>query len=128
MAVLVRYLSPEWIDAVRAELAETGALAALVDAHSIGVTQVVTDTPDGTVTYHLQVGDGSADFGAGPAEPEDVRFEQDWHTATGVATGHLSAQEAFINGRIRLAGDQQKLLDSQPVFGALDHVFNTVRA
>ena len=45
-----------------------------------------------------------------------------------MATGHLNAQEAFINGRIRLAGDQQKLLDSQPVFGALDRVFNTVRA
>ena len=30
-------------------------------------------------------------------------------------------------GRIRLFGDQQKLLDSQPVFGALDAVFATVR-
>ena len=39
---------------------------------------MVTDAPDGTVTYHLQVGDGAASFGAGPAEPEDVRFEQDW--------------------------------------------------
>ncbi len=128
MAVLVRYLSPEWIDAVQAELAETGVLTDLVDEHSIGVTQVVTDAPGGTVTYHLQVGGGVASFGSGPAEPEDVRFEQDWTTATGVATGHLSAQEAFINGRIRLVGDQQKLLRSQPVFGALDQVFNTVRA
>jgi len=128
MAVLVRYLSPEWIDAVRAELSDTAALADLADEHSIGVTQVVTDTPDGTVTYHLQVGGGAASFGSGPAEPEDVRFEQDWETATGVATGNLSAQEAFINGRIRLAGSQQKLLESQPVFGALDQVFNVVRA
>lgn len=128
MAVLVRYLSPEWIDAVRTELTETGALADLASDHAIGVTQVVTDTPGGTVTYHLQVGGGSASFGSGPAEPEDVRFEQDWTTATGVATGNLSAQEAFINGRIRLTGDQQKLLESQPVFGALDGVFNVVRA
>ena len=128
MAVLVRYLSPEWIDAVQAELTETGVLTDLAGGHTIGVTQVVTDTPDGTVTYHLQIGDGAASFGGGPAEPEDVRFEQDWATATGVATGHLSAQEAFINGRIRLTGDQHKLLESQPVFGALDQVFNTVRA
>lgn len=128
MTVLVRYLSPEWIDAVQAELAATDALAEVVDGHDVGITQVVTDTPDGTVVYHLQVGDGQASFAAGPADPEHVRFSQDWSTATAVATGHLSAQEAFINGRILLVGDQQKLMDSQPVFGALDQVFNTVRA
>ena len=48
---------------------------------------------------------------------------QDWETAVAVATGELNAQEAFIGGRIRLTGDQQKLLDSQPVFRALDGVF-----
>jgi alkyl sulfatase BDS1-like metallo-beta-lactamase superfamily hydrolase len=128
MTVLVRYLSPEWIDAVQAELTATDALAEVPSDIAVGVTQVVTDTPDGDVTYHLQVGEGSAAFATGVADPEHVRFVQDWETATAVATGHLSAQEAFINGRIRLVGDQQKLLESQPVFGALDQVFNTIRA
>jgi putative sterol carrier protein len=54
-------------------------------------------------------------------------MEQDWQTAVAVATGELNAQEAFVGGRIRLFGDQQKLLDAQPVFGALDTVFATVR-
>ena len=56
-----------------------------------------------------------------------MRFEQEWVTATGVATGIVNAQEAFIGGKIRLFGDQQKLMASQPVFQALDEVFNTVR-
>jgi len=75
-----------------------------------------------------RVGDGTASFGAGPAHPEDVRMQQDWDTAVAVATGELNAQEAFIDGRILLTGDQQKLLESQPVFGALDAVFSSVRA
>ena len=50
-------------------------------------------------------------------------MEQDWDTAVAVATGELNAQEAFIGGRIRLTGNQQLLLESQPVFGALDAVF-----
>ena len=79
------------------------------------------------MTYHLQVGDGAASFGAGAAEPEHVRMEQTWDTAVAVATGSLNAQEAFVNGRIRLFGDQQRLLDAQPVFGALDAVFTDVR-
>jgi putative sterol carrier protein len=102
-------------------------LTALAHDHTIGVTQVVSEGPEGEVTYHLQVGDGEAAFGAGPADPEHVRMEQDWATAVAVATGELNAQEAFVTGRIRFYGDQQALIDAQPVFGALDHVFSTVR-
>ena len=102
-------------------------MRAIAESHRIGVTQVVNNGPEGDVTYHLSVGDGEASFGAGPADPEDVKMEQDWDTAVAVATGELNAQEAFIGGRIRLFGDQQKLLESQPVFGALDAVFATVR-
>jgi putative sterol carrier protein len=88
---------------------------------------VISDGPEGDVTYHLQVADGEATFGAGPADPEHVRMEQDWTTAVAVATGELNAQEAFVTGRIRFFGDQQLLIDSQPVFAALDGVFSAVR-
>ena len=123
----VRYLSLQWITELSREVAESEQLARLATNNSIGVTQVVTDGPEGTITYHLEVGDGQARFGAGPADPEDVRMEQDWDTAVAVATGELNAQEAFIGGRIRLTGNQQLLLDSQSVFGALDAVFTAVR-
>lgn len=124
---MVRYLSLDWIDALGDEVAASPELAAAAAEHTIGVTQVVTGGPEGIVVYHLQVGEGAARFGAGPADPEDVRFEQDWDTAVAVATGELNAQQAFITGRIRLYGDQQLLLASQPVFGALDAVFASVR-
>ena len=123
----VRYLSLEWLTELSREVADSEQLARLSSTHSIGITQVVTDGPEGTVTYHLVVRDGGARFGAGPADREDVRMEQDWVTAVAVATGELNAQEAFIGGRIRLTGDQQLLLESQPIFGALDAVFTTVR-
>jgi hypothetical protein len=124
---VIRYLSLEWLDALKAEVAGSEALQALSHEQRIGVTQVVTDGPEGTVIYHLQVGDGAATFGPGQAFPEDVRMEQTWDTAVGVATGTLNAQEAFIKGRILLTGSQQKLVEAQPVFGALDAVFRTVR-
>jgi hypothetical protein len=124
---VIRYLSLEWLEALTAEVADSAELQGLASRHTIGVTQVVTDGPEGTVVYHLQVGDGVASFGAGSAFPEDVRMEQTWETATGVATGTVNAQEAFIKGRILLSGSQQKLVESQPVFAALDSVFRTVR-
>lgn len=124
---MVRYLSLDWISALSDEVAASSHMREIAETHRIGLTQVVSDGPEGDVTYHLVVGDGQASFGAGPADPEDVKMEQDWETAVAVATGELNAQEAFVGGRIRLFGDQQKLLDSQPVFGALDTVFATVR-
>lgn len=124
---MIRYLSLDWIDALSVEVAASDAMRSVAETHSIGVTQVVTGGPEGDVTYHLSVGDGEARFGAGPADPEDVKMQQDWDTAVGVAVGDINAQEAFINGRILMWGDHQKLLDSQAVFGALDAVFSTVR-
>jgi SCP-2 sterol transfer family len=128
LAGVIRYLSLEWIEALTAEVAGHTALQQLASSTDIGVTQVVTDGPEGNVVYHLQVGDGSAAFGPGAAYPEDVRFEQTWETAVAVATHKLNAQEAFINGRILLNGDQQKLMSNGAIFEALDSVFSVVRA
>ena len=62
---MFRYLSLDWIDAVRAAVSASESMRDLADTHDIGVTQVVTDGPEGTVLYHLQVGDGCAAFGRG---------------------------------------------------------------
>ncbi len=123
----IRYLSLAWIRELTREVGESDTLRELADEHTIGVTQVVTDGPEGDITYHLQVGDGQASFGAGPAESEDVKMQQEWTTAVAVATGEMNAQEAFITGKILLFGDQQALMGAQPVFGALDTIFATVR-
>ena len=123
----VRYLSLEWIDALTQAVASNEAIAAIAAEHTVGITQTVTGGPEGDVTYHLQVTNGHASFGPGAAFPEDVRFEQDWETATAVATDKLNAQQAFITGRIRLYGSQEKLVASTPVFAALDQVFSKVR-
>ena len=67
-------------------------------------------------------------FGPGPAADEHVRIVQDWDTAVAVATGTVNAQEAFLRGRIKLVGDQQRLIEAQPIFAALDAVFAAVRS
>lgn len=123
----VRYLSLAWLRELSRNVAEHPTLAELALEHRISVTQVVTGGPEGDVIYHFAIGDGTAVFGAGPADPEDIRMQQDWSTAVAVATGALNAQEAFITGRILLFGDRQKLMSAQPVFGVLDQVFTAVR-
>lgn len=123
----MRYLSLDWIDAVAEAADASSDVAAAAADTEIGVTQVVTEAPEGVIVYSLQVSDGRLTFQAGAAFPEHVRFEQSWDTAVGVATGALNAQEAFIQGRILLTGDQQKLMDNPSIFAAMSAVFDSVR-
>ena len=125
---MVKYLSLDWIDSLSTVVAADDNLKQHAAGLNVGITQVVTDCPDGTVTYHLQVRAGEVAFGVGPADPEHVRFEQSWDTAVGVATGTINAQNAFISGQIRLYGDRMLLLEAQSVLGALNGVFDQVRA
>ena len=122
----IRYLSLAWINTMAAEIAASQPIRDVARHHTVSVTQVVSGGPEGEVIYNLVVADGEARFGPGAADPEDVRMEQSWETAVAVATGELNAQDAFINGHVRLYGDHQKLLDSQPVFGALSTAFKNV--
>jgi hypothetical protein len=57
-----------------------------------------------------------------------VTFTQDRTTAAAIATGRLSAQAAFIDGRLRVGGDLSALLDRAAELAALDDLFASARA
>ena len=54
----MRYLSVDWIDAVADEAATNARVTQAAADCSIGVTQVITDAPEGTIVYSMQVLDG----------------------------------------------------------------------
>ena len=128
MSARVDYLSQQWIDAVASGIKLSNEIAATARNNVVAVTQVVTGTPHGDVTYHLESRDGVVNFATGPALDSDIAFTQDWQTAVGVATGKINAQEAFISGKIRFKGDHEKVIATQPLFVALDVVFSAVNA
>lgn len=124
----VRYLSTEWIEAVNARVASLAEIQNLARTHSVGVTQVVTGTPFGDVTYNFTVGDGRASFTAGAAPREDVRFSESWETALAVNNETMSPDEAILLGHVTFTGDHTKLVAAGEVFALLDTVFEEVRA
>ena len=128
MSARVDYLSNEWINAVAEGIKLNNEIAAVARDNSVSVTQIVTGTPHGDVTYHLESHDGKITFANGPATVSDIAFTQDWATAVGVATGKINAQEAFISGKIRFKGDHERVIATQPLFLALDVVFSAVNA
>jgi putative sterol carrier protein len=125
---VAKYLSVEWIDDLHATASAHPDLQELSGRHRLRVTETVTGAPDGDVTYNLTLADGTIRIAAGRGEKADVCFEQDYATAVGLATGVLNAQTAFISGQLRVSGDMDLLMASQPVFAALDAVFADVRS
>ena len=110
MSNRVDYLSNEWINAVAEGISQSSEIAAVARNNSVAVTQIITGTPRGDVTYHLESRDGKISFASGAAATSDIAFTQDWQTAVGVATGKINAQEAIINlkdndaARLSIAG------------------------
>ena len=128
MSARVDYLSNEWINAVAEGIKLNHEIAVVARDNTISVTQIITGTPHGDISYHLESRDGKITFASGPATVSDIAFTQDWATAVGVATGKINAQEAFISGKIRFKGDHERVIATQPLFLALDQVFSAVNA
>ena len=137
------YLSREWMDAARGALAaDTGLKAATAEVR-LTLEQVVTGVPaevgpdaTGSVRWHVRVDQGEVALSAGPAAPDgtaegdgaDVRFTTDYATAAAIAAGRLSAQRAFLDGRLRVGGDVGMLGRNQRAFAAVDDALAAVRA
>ncbi len=121
---MARYLSPEWFAEVAA-----GAEAAAGPALAV-LEQVVEGTPEGRVTYRVEVADGQARIvwpvpGEGPGP--DLRLTSDWPTAMAIAQGRLSTQKALMEGRLRVGGSPGRLADLSARLQGLDPVPEAVR-
>lgn len=125
----MRYLSPEWIAAAaRAVAASTGLKEATLDM-ALTVEQVVTDTPDGTVRWHLAIDHGRVELVAGPAPAPDLRFTTSYPVAAAIASGAVGAQRAFAEGWLQVGGRDLSLLTAhQRAFGSFEDALTEVRA
>jgi putative sterol carrier protein len=92
------FLSAEWIDVVRA------AAPALRDAT---VECAVIGGPDGDVKFHA-VGEEVA---LGALADADVSLTVPYPDSMAIARGELEPSVAFMQGRMKTAGDPGKLLD-----------------
>ncbi|MGH9187821.1 MAG: SCP2 sterol-binding domain-containing protein [Acidimicrobiales bacterium] len=124
---MVHYLSPEWLAEAEQAAKTASGLAEATAGVSLSVQQVVTGGPHGDVTYHVHVRDGALSVSPGATDNPTVTFEQDYPTAVSVAKGELSAQGAFMTGRIRVRGDLPRLVEYQEALSRVDDVFRTLR-
>ena len=89
--------------------------------------QVVVDEDGGEVAYALRLADGHLSVTAGRVDDADVTFTQDRATAAAISAGTLSAQAAFLAGRLRVGGDLTAVLGGARELTDLADVFVATR-
>jgi predicted lipid carrier protein YhbT len=122
---LAGFLTDAWLDELddAARSATAPAMAHLV------VQQVVPDGPEGhEVAYAVVLDEGRVRIERGRVVDPDVTFTQDRATAEAIHQGQLSAQAAFMQGRLRLGGDLRAVIDRAVELAAIDDLFGGVRA
>jgi putative sterol carrier protein len=104
--------SDDWI----AAFAERAAAVAVDDGVRIVVQQELADTG---ASWHVVVADGRAAVERGRHPSPDVTITEDRATAAAIGAGQLSAQQAFIDGRLRVRGSLDRLARASAALAAL---------
>jgi putative sterol carrier protein len=125
---MAKYLSLEWIEDLDRAAQATDLVRLAAPELVFVVEHEVTDTPDGTVRYHIEFDRGVARLRPGSAAHADACFTEDHATAIAVSSGEINAQSAVMTGRLRVRGDMERLIAAQPAFTALDAALDEARA
>jgi putative sterol carrier protein len=99
--------------AIREEYRGKGAPA----AHVVKMNQIITDVPfgEGTIEAHMDTSSGEMEMDTGHIEGADVTVTLDYATAKAIfVEGNPQAgMQAFMSGKIKVAGDMTKLMAMQ---------------
>jgi len=123
------YLSPAWVQAFNAALADLDLIDAVAAAcagsltaskGAFSVAQVVTDAPDGAVRTVLTVDDGRITLRSDPDEtlPSNVTVVLAYADALAIARGEQDPADALAAGRVRVRGELAVLVAGQSVLNA----------
>ncbi len=123
---MVTYLSDEWLERAGDALSTSAELAERTKDLDLAISYVVAGAPGGKVSYTLTFDHGTAGVSAGAGAP--VSFELDYATAASIAQGELSAQAAFMQGKLKLVGDVNVLIRDGAVLDGVSDALGALRA
>jgi putative sterol carrier protein len=117
------FLSDAWL----AELDAAARTTAPPSDLRLVVQQVVIGDRGRDTRYAIRIDGGQISVEPGNATDADVTLTQDRDTAAEIAQGALSAQVAFMAGRLRVGGDLSAVMGRAGALAALGDVFAEVR-
>jgi putative sterol carrier protein len=107
-----KYLSQEWLD----ELREAATSQPERPGASARIQYVVGGGPDGDVKYYWILEDGKLlESALGTVDDADITLTLTYEDSVKVQQGDLDANAAFMQGRMKVAGNMAKLMQLLPL-------------
>jgi putative sterol carrier protein len=115
----VKFLSEEWANTMTEALNSSDEFKQAASGQQVTLQQVVTDAPDGEAKYYFKLDGGAANIGLGEAADAEATITQNYETAVAIVKQELNAQNAFMQGKLKISGNMMKLMQLQGVFNAM---------
>lgn len=116
----IKFLSQEWADTMTEALNSSEEFQKAASGQSAKLQQVVTDAPDGgEVKYYFTLDGGKAEVNLGELQDAEATVTQNYETAVGVTKQEINAQNAFMQGKLKISGNMMKLMQLQSVVNAM---------
>lgn len=110
----VKFQSEEFFQQVNAALKSNEAVQSAARGKNVRVQIVTSNAPgEGEIKTFLKITDGVTEVGRGEVESPDATISQDYATATALDKGELNAQNAFMQGKIKIKGNLMKMMQLQ---------------
>ena len=123
----VKFLSEEWATTMTEALNSSDEFKKAATGQQVKLQQVVTDTPDGGETkYYFTLDGGKAQVGLGEITDAEATITQNYDTAVAIVKQELNAQNAFMQGKLKVSGNMMKLMQLQGVFNAMPQAANDI--
>lgn len=115
----VKFLSDEWLKEVEACLNAHDGVQAAAKGQQGKLQNVVTGAPDGEARYFFLLDGGQISIGRGDTEGPDATLTNDYETAVAMSKQEITGQAAFMQGKMKIAGNLMKVMQLQGVFNVM---------
>jgi putative sterol carrier protein len=116
----LKFLSEEWAKEMTNALNSSEEFKQAAGSQQVTLQQVVTDTPDGGEgKYYFTIDNGNAEVALGEVSDAEATISQNYETAVAINKQELNAQQAFMQGKLKISGNMMKLMQLQGVFSAM---------
>jgi putative sterol carrier protein len=116
--VSLRFLSPEWADALTAEVNADPDFATAAGGQRARIQQVIASGA-GEQRYWTTIEGGKIAMGMGDLDGPDATIRQSYDTAVALAKRELSPVTGFMMGRIKVEGNMGMLMGLAGALGKL---------
>lgn len=116
----VKFLSEEWAQEMTNALNASDEFQNAASNQAVKLQQVVTDAPDGgEKRYYFTLEGGKVQVAVGEIPDAEATLTQNYETAVAITKQELNAQNAFMQGKLKISGNMMKLMQLQGVFNAM---------